>query len=370
MSASNFVNYQRALLDCEGALSRVNLLQEEGYLVRFAIFSANLANFLPEIPISEHADLFKKLLTSLAFESFDRNVLNISDLCSVKGDISALNLPQNPQIFCTFHIGSYRIIANLLIRLGHNFSTIVRKEVYHQQMDSLMEYTAQMKKKYPTTSDVHVLNAEDPNIVLKLLRELKAGRSLLVYLDGNVGSGEEKLEQIDFLSQKINIRKGMPYLSYVSGVPLVPLISYRQPDFSNILYIGEPIEIDKTISRDEYSRSSLQQLFDFFAKYVASFPEQWEGWNYIHQALDTNGGESASVPPPSAYKRLNYEFNQSRYTIFELQDAPVLFDKRYYSTYEISDSLRNYLLNSPFTNPKRVLGKPVFQELVRQEIII
>jgi KDO2-lipid IV(A) lauroyltransferase len=370
MSASNFANYQRALLDCEGALSRVNLLQEEGYLVRFAIFSANLTNFMPEIPASEHADLFKKLLKSLAFESFDRNILNITDLCAIKGNISALNLPQKPQIFCTFHLGSYRIIANLLIRLGHNFSTIVRKEVYQQQMESLMGYTANMKKKYKTASEVHVLNAEEPNIVLKLLRELKAGRSLLVYLDGNVGSGEEKPAKIDFLSQQINIRKGMPYLSYISGVPLVPLISYRQPDFSNIMYIGEPIEVDKTISRDQYSSSALQQLFDFFSKYVASFPEQWEGWNYIHHALGIEQGESESIPPPSAYKRVSYEFNRNRYSIFELQDAPVLFDKRHYSTFEISDSLRNYLLKSPFTNPKRTLGKPVFQELVRQEIII
>ncbi len=295
--------------------------------------------------------------------------MHISDLCKVKGNLSSLHSTQKPQIFCTFHIGSYRIIANLLIRLGHNFSTIVRKEVYDQQMESLMGYTAQMKEKYPTKSEVHVLNAEDPNIILKLLRELKAGRSLLVYLDGNVGSGDEKLEQINFLSQKINARKGMPYLSYVSGVPLVPLISYRQPDLSNILYVGEPIAVDKTVSRDEYSSITLQRLFDFFAKYIVSFPEQWEGWNYIHHAIN-NDDKPIPVPPPSAYQRVKYEFNQSRYRIFELQDAPVLFDKYHYSTYEISESLRNYLLKSPFTNPKRVLGKPVFQELVRQEIII
>ena len=369
MSASNFASYRRALLDCEGTLSRVNLLKEEGYMVRFAIFSANLTNFLPEIPVSEHEEIFKKLLTSLAFESFDRNVLHISDLCSITGNVSALELPQKPQIFCTFHLGSYRIIANLLIRLGHNFSTIVRKEVYEQQMESLMGYTERMKTQYATLSEVRVLNAEEPNIVLKLLRELKSGRSLLVYLDGNVGSGDEKLEQIDFLSQKINARKGMPYLSYVSGVPLVPLISYREADFSNNLYVGEPIAVDKRMSRDEFSSHSLQYLFDFFAKYVASFPEQWEGWNYIHHALD-NTSEVTSTITPAAYKRDTYQFNQNRYSIFELQEAPVLFDKRYYSTYEISESLRNYLLKSPFVNPKRVLGKPIFQELVRQEIII
>ncbi|MFN8344912.1 MAG: hypothetical protein U0X91_07910 [Spirosomataceae bacterium] len=369
MSASNFANYRRALLDCEEALNRVNLSQEEGYLVRFAIFSANLTNFLPEIPVSEHAELFKKLLTNLAFESFDRNILNIRDLCTVKGNAEALEVTDKPKIFCTFHMGSYRIIANMLIRKGHHFSTIVRKEVYHQQWESLMDYTAKMKQKYATDSEVRVLNAEDPNIVLKLLRELKAGRSLLVYLDGNVGSGEEKPAQIDFLSQKINLRKGMPYLSYISGIPLLPLISYRRPDFSNIMYVGEPLVIDKTLSREEYSSASLQQLFDFFAKYVASFPEQWEGWNYIHQALN-NQEEEIKPMPPSAYRRVNYEFNQSRYSIFELQNASVLFDKRHYSTYEISDSLRKYLLKSPFTNPKRILGTPVFQELVRQEILI
>jgi len=338
-------------------------------MVRFAIFSANLTNFLPEIPISEHADMFRKLLTSLAFESFDRNVLHISDLCSLNGDLSALENTSSPSIFCTFHLGSYRIIANLLLKKGHHFTTIVRKDVYKQQIESMMEYTAKMKQNYGTKSEVNVVSAEDPNIVLKLLRELKAGRSLLVYLDGNIGISDEKLEQISFLSQTIGARKGMAYLSYVAGVPLVPVISYRKPDMSNVLFMGEGIYPDKSIPKEAYSRGVLQTIFDFFAKYVANFPEQWEGWNYIHHSLQTDE-TSLSPPPPSAYRRLNYQFNERRYSIFDLKESPVLFDKRYYSTYEISDSLRDYLLDSPFINPKRVLGRPVFQELVRQEIII
>lgn len=369
MSFSGFINYQRALLDCESALNKVNLHQEEGYMVRFAIFSANLTNFLPEIPISEHAEMFRKLLTSLAFETFDRNVLHISEVCSLNGDLKALETPKTPSIFCTFHLGSYRIIANLLIKNGHHFTTIVKKDVYNQQIASMMDYTNRMKQTYKTDSEVHVVSAEDPNIVLKLLRELKAGRSLLVYLDGNVGASDEKLEKITFLSQTITARKGMAYLSYVAGVPLVPVISYRKSDMSNVLYMGEGIYPDKSVPKEVYSQRILQQLFDFFAKYVANFPEQWEGWNYIHHSLQTDE-TSLSPPPPSAYRRLSYQFNEHRYSIFDLKESPVLFDKRYYSTYEISDSLRDYLLESPFSNPKRVLGKPIFQELVRQEIII
>lgn len=369
MNSSDFAKYKSALLDCEDALDRVNLLQEEGYLVRFAIFSANLANFLPEIPLDEHTSLFKKLLVNLAFESFDRNVLNIGDLCSIQGDKSVLSTPTTPKIFCTFHLGSYRIIANLLIRLGYNFSTIVRKDVYTQQLESMMSYTARMKERYDTESDVRVLNSEDPSIVLKLARELKNGRSVLVYLDGNTGSGEDNFDQVNFLSQKIKARKGMTYLSYISGVPLVPVVSYRQPDYSNIMYVGKPISPDKTVTREEFSNTTLQSLFDFFAKYLISYPEQWEGWNYIQNALVTPETVHAA-PPPAAYKRSSYEFNFSRYSIFELKDAAVLFDRRFYSTYEISDSLRKYLMKSPFVNPVRVLGKPIFQELVRQEILI
>ncbi len=369
MKTSDLANYQRALRDCEDALNRVNLHEEEGYTVRFAIFSANLTNFLPEIPQSEHAELFKSLLTNLSFESFERNLLQIGDFCEVKGNIKALKSAKTPQIFCTFHLGSYRIIANLLIRMGHNFSTIVRQDVYSKQLESMMSYTARMKEKYDTTSEVSVLNAEDPNILLKLVRELRSGRSLLVYMDGNTGSGDEKPDAVEFLSQKISARKGMTYLSYISGVPLVPVISYRKPDQSNMLYIDESIKADSTVSREEFSGKALQQLFDFFAKYVASYPEQWEGWNYIHNALITRE-ESLQSPPDSAYKRMHYEFNVTRYSIFELQDAPVLFDKVLYSTYEISDGLKNYLLKSPFVNPKQVLGKFIFKELVRQGILI
>jgi KDO2-lipid IV(A) lauroyltransferase len=369
MRTSDLANYKRALLDCEDALNRVNLHEEEGYTVRFAIFSANLTNFLPEIPPSEHAELFKSLLTNLAFESFERNLLQIGDFCDVKGNIKSLKSNKTPQIFCTFHLGSYRIIANLLIRMGHNFSTIVRQDVYSKQIESMMSYTARMKEKYDTTSEVSVLNAEDPQILLKLVRELKSGRSLLVYLDGNTGTGDEKLDPVDFLSQKINARKGMTYLSYITGVPLVPVVSYRKPDRTNMLYAGEAIKAESGTSREEFSTKTLQYLFDFFAKYVASYPEQWEGWNYIHNALISRE-DSLQSPPNSAYKRIHYEFNFSRYSIFELQDAPVLFDKILYSTYEISDGLKNYLLKPPFVNPKQALGKFIFKELVRQGILI
>ena len=96
MRTSDLANYKRALLDCEDALNRVNLHEEEGYTVRFAIFSANLTNFLPEIPQSEHAELFKSLLTNLAFESFERNLLQIGDFCDVKGNIKSLKSNKTP----------------------------------------------------------------------------------------------------------------------------------------------------------------------------------------------------------------------------------------------------------------------------------
>ena len=371
MKHSIFIAYQQKLEACEVAFEKIDFEQEKGYTVKLAIFSANLTNFMPHLPQSEHETMFRQMLKNVAFESFDRKVLHLSDCTEFKGNTDLLLPSPNPRIFCAFHLGSYRAIANILIRNGVHFSTLVRQEIYAQEMESFRTYTAQMNEKYGNNSQVGILNAEDPGVLLKIIREFKQGRSLLVYLDGNTGTGtsDEKLELVPFLDQFINVKKGMAYLSYVSGAPLVPVVAYRKADYGNVLCVENPIYPDKTQSREEFSQQTLRKLFHTFGNYVYQYPSQWEAWNYVQNFLPALVEEAPKVVA-GLYQKPTYKFNKTRYCLFDLEQSAVLFDKKQYMTYEISDDLRDYLAETPFTKPQLTLGKTVFRDLVSRQILV
>jgi KDO2-lipid IV(A) lauroyltransferase len=220
---------------------------------------------------------------------------------------------------------------------------------------------------------MRIHNAENPDVLLKVLREMKEGRSLLVYIDGNTGSGNstEKLDTITFLDQYIQIRKGVGYMSYLSGVPILPVISYRQADCQNVLEIKDVICPNKTLSRDQYSQQVNQYLYNLLAKYLVKYPTQWEGWNYVQQFLaQPQAIVDAQPETATASYRNSYRFNYSRYSLLNLQKAPILFDKKHYTTFEISTDLYDYLTNQTYPNPKRTLGSSVFNQLLREQVMV
>jgi lauroyl/myristoyl acyltransferase len=363
-----FQQYKKELADCKSAIERVNLSEEEGHAVRFAIFSANLTNFLPDIHPDQHADLFKNQLVNLSYEFFDRNVLYASDL-AILNNCELLRKPKQPFIFCTFHLGSYRLIANLLARMECSFTTLVRKEIHAQQTQEILEYGERMKATYNLEFDARVANAEDPKILYKLIKELQEGRSLLVYLDGNLGSGDEKLQPVNFLNQTINLRKGIPYISYLTKTPILPVIANREESLQNVLTIGTPIYPEASQSREEYASSSLQEIIDWVSPYIAKYPDQWEAWGYLHNFLTPPEPPTLTISK-SIFEKPTYEFNHTRYHLFDLQNSTVLFDKKMYLTYEISSDLHQYFRSNTFINPKNILGNTMFKQLVSQAILI
>ncbi|GAB2779643.1 hypothetical protein GCM10027275_23980 [Rhabdobacter roseus] len=366
-----FNQYRYTVRDYVEAFDRLDLSREEGYCVKLGLFSANLTNFLPKIPEARHESLYVNLQRNLALETFDRQIMSLSDVSAFEGNMSFIDgEAKKPFIFCTFHLGSYRLIANLLIRKGYHFSTLVRQGVYEHQKEEFQNYCEGMHQRFGTPSTVNILNAQDPRVLMKILRELKEGRSLLVYLDASTGSGEENCESIDFLGQQIEVRKGIPYVSYLSGVPILPIVQYRKENLQNVLHVGKPIEAKPNETREAFSKRSIRAVYQSFEKYIARYPDQWEGWNYIHNSLVL---PQENVRKISSYARSvnhTFHFNRNRYRIFELEDNYLLFDRAGYQTYEITADLKAYLMAPVVKNPKKILGENVFGELLSKSILI
>ena len=371
MKAKSLTSYQKVAQECIEAFNRVDMHREEGYCVRSGLFSANLTNFLPDVPETSHEAMYTGLLRNLSLEKFDNRLMHLSDVSALEGDLSLINNPKKPFIFCTFHIGSYRLIANLLLRKGYQFSTLVRQGVFESQRAEFKEYCADMYNTFKTPSQVNILNAEDPRVLLQMTRELKAGRSMLVYLDGDTGTGEDQKVTVDLLNQKVRVRKGIPYASYLSGVPILPIVQYRKNNLQNVLRIGKPVAVKKNEDREDFCRRSLSSIYKYFGQYIEKYPEQWEGWTYIHNAMVIKP-EHASVNTTYALNksRTTYRFNQSRYRIFELESNFLLFDRSAYETFEITADMKTYLSAPQVKNPIKTLGPGIFGELVTRSILI
>lgn len=363
--------YKQELETCRHHFEQVDLSKERGYLMKYTTFSANVENLLPSIPRKEHEMLFRELLLQQVFTTFDQKCLTAGDLVKLRGAHNVLDKEHSPKIYCTYHLGSYRLLTSVLFRKGVDCVLLVGSNMNRSQGAEMTEHIEGLREKHGLTNVFRVVEAGSPSAGLTVLRELKAGRSLIVFVDGSPETAPEAGEESQFLSvrfgqRRVLTRKGVGYLSHAAGVPIIPVVSYRKSDMSNVLHCLKPIRPIVRSDRDMYCQEAMQQLYDSFWPYLKQYPGQWEGWNFIHLFLEPEIVKNNSL----SYQVKRLAFNENRYSLCDLEQAPILFDRKLYQTYEITEDLRDLLLNlHEVDSVEDVVGQEVFSELVDMEVL-
>lgn len=363
--------YRQELARCREHFEQIELSKEQGYLMKYTTFSANVENVLPSIPRSQHETLFRGLLLQQMFTKFDQQCLTVGDLVKLRGAQHLAAHAGEPKIYCAYHLGSYRLLTSVLFRRGVDCVLLVGSNMNRVQGDDMQEHIEGLRQKHGLTNVFRVVEAGSPSAALTVLRELKAGRSLIVYVDGSPESAPQPGEESQYLSvrfgqRRLLTRKGVGYLSHAAGVPLVPVVSYRLPDMTNVLHSLAPIRPIRNSDRDIYCQEAMQQLYDAFWPFLSRYPEQWDGWNYIHSFLEPEKQGKRMAEWAECRPR----FNENRYSLCDLEQAPILFDRRLYQTYEITEDLRDLLLNlNEVESVEEVVGREMFGELVELEIL-
>lgn len=363
--------YKQELARCRQHFEQVDLLKERGFLMKFTTFSANVENLLPSIPRQQHEMLFRELLLQQIFTTFDQQCLSAGDLVKLRGVSNGLGKISEPKIYCTYHLGSYRLLTSVLFRQGVDCVLLVGSNMNRSQGNAMANHIEGLRQKHGLTNVFRVVETGSPSAGLTVLRELKAGRSLIVYVDGSpetapMGEDKQQFLSVRFGKRRIVTRKGVGYLSHAANVPIIPVVSYRQSDLMNVLHYLKPIRPIAQSDREMYCQEVMQQLYDAFWPYLTKYPEQWEGWNFIHSFLEPETSKRAYLGGPS----LRPSFNEERYTLCDLEQAPILFDRRLYQTYEITEDLRDLLLNlNTVDSIEEIVGKEIFSELVEMEIL-
>lgn len=310
------------------------------------LVSAGLTNYLPSIPFERHAAIYRQILLHKKLSRAEQAAPVVLDYIQTAGcSAEAFRLlRRGAAIICSFHTGSYRVLNLLLYAQQVPFTLVMGAHAIEKEGHELRALFAEL----PFNNGVdglQIIDAEAANAGLQMLRALKNGRTLVMYIDGNTGAGTATKHNdnnctVDFLEQQLYARKGIAYLAHVAKVPLLPVACYRKTIADIQLHFHAPILPDKSEDREFFSTKTTQALYDFIAPFIVQYPEQWEGWLYLHKTARI---VKAPVFKPQATSKKSASqklcFDSKRFGIFKLAGKPFLLEKHTYLFYELSTEL-------------------------------
>jgi len=93
------------------------------------------------------------------------------------------------KIYCAFHYGSYRAINCALHERNVDFAVVANQSIIKSSQESIMNLHRDELQKSGRVVDFEIINVNANSGILKMMRALKEGKSLLIYIDGNNGLG-------------------------------------------------------------------------------------------------------------------------------------------------------------------------------------
>lgn len=319
---------------------------------QFTLVSANLLKFMPEIPFDKHEEIYKEIILHNGLTYFEQSYKETFDYVTYENLSPKYMelLKTQPCVLSGFHFGTYRLFNTFLVKNNIPYTIVGPKAILERDAETFKKIHA--SGNFP--GEYRSIELESPALGLRMLRELKNGRSVFIYFDGNRGIGNNKNVdegQINFLNGSIMARKGVAYLANAANVPLITAMSYRKSIDDIRLHFFDPIYPNKSVTKDEFAHSATQLTYDRFAPFLKQYPGQWEAWLYLHKSIDHANITEKSLQGEllSDYKIKStekYSFNPSRYGLFKIREESFLFNKQLYKTYPIDNSTYDILEKS------------------------
>ncbi len=323
---------------------------------------------MPQLKVSQHEFIFKSILLHKELSILELQYADILDFISYEGlnKTTFDTVNKQPAIFCTFHMGSNRVINHFLASNKISYSLVIADHITKAEGEDFKKMFRECQQE-----ELNIISAQLPNAGFKMLRELKKGKSLLVYIDGNTGSGDDTIKntnrcKIDFLNQSIYARKGVSYLSHLANVPIIPVICYRKSIEDIRLKFFNPIFPDVYMERELFSKNNTQKLYDLFIPILERFPEQWECWIYLHTIINSkefglNENKTTEM----------FVLNKGKFGFFNIDTELFLFDKQTYNSYPIDQPTYNLLFKAATQAiESNELSNNLFQQFYDNKVLI
>ena len=110
----------------------------------------------------------------------------------------------------------------------------------------------------------------------RMVRALKAGEIVSIVAASTEGSD---MVQGPIFGGRLPVAVGAPRLAALSGAPLLPVFTVRDPKLGWRIVIESPIEIAAGLTSDERCIAATTEFLERSEPWVRRFPEQWRAWS-------------------------------------------------------------------------------------------
>jgi lauroyl/myristoyl acyltransferase len=379
-------NFEGRLADLHAQVDQqVSQLKAKMEIKTYCNAIANIKTFLPQFLDGKNPETcFRQYLAYRTAAHLDHVSPERAADIKISGHFEEiLNDPKHPRLYSTFHLGSYRALLGLLTRVGVKFSLVVNNQVYTAQRNEMLQTLGKIAEMYGLQTQINIINSSDFNAAAKMAKDFRNGYSLVIYADGNTGTGgqsrqDERTSRVKFLGQHIYVRQGPAFFANLFQEPIYPIISYRECKNEILLKFCAPIQPAKKAPRSKVCQEIMQKLFDILEIHLKQFPLQWDHWSSIHLQLDTENlsrikQESCFFEPNTNATKLT--FNEDRFGVYIHENAGYLLDYVTQQTYPLSieqvHTLSSYwprLQNG--VKPQVELTPGLIKQLLSREILI
>lgn len=356
----------------------ISLAPTSPFWYKFQVVSASFRNFLPSLEYGEHETNFFKMLTNQQQSYFEQSLQDVPENLKVRFHGYTLqDIKARPGVIATFHSGSFRMIGHYLAKNDVPFALVVSKNGMQKENELVnMKYDSQKIEHL----GFNLINANDKNSLLRINRELRDGKNILVYVDGNTGTGGDltsrNLISIPFLNQHIKVRAGAAFISYLSKSPIYPVVSTRQRKFVPRLDFFPLILPNKERNRQMFVEQAVSRIYKYLENAVSEKPWQWETWLHLHEHADIVNPIAEQISEPiitEGKKKRLIRFNEEDYSFFSIAGKYFLFRKRDYQCFGIERWLYRrleqiYRRDYPFSVP--LLKRNHMSDLITSRVVL
>lgn len=186
-------------------------------------------------------------------------------------------------VVLSLHLGPYSLIPGLYLDCGLSPVVLLDREAH----DRIRPEADRRRRELRLPGELTWLTTDRPAFAGRLLRALRAGRPVLVYLDGNSGAGgmeatRERGMPYRLPGRMIRVRTGLGRLVLRSGAPLHTLTVRWRPDGGLDWEAGAP----PSWPPDADPQTVTRALYDWLFEEILRSPGQWSSWRMLAAAGD------------------------------------------------------------------------------------
>lgn len=341
----------------------------------YMMVSTSLGNFLFSMDSKTHLPIYKEILINQELAEAEQYVEDFWEMVRTEycEGLNISDLVSDPGIICTFHTGSYRLIGQYLAYMNVPYTLLVSGDVSEREnrITSFLREQRDMDD-----GRVEVIDLKAGNMLFSLAGVLKRNRNLLVYIDGNMGTGSEmhNMVSIPFLDMAMRVRTGIANLGYLYKKKLYPVIADRIDIGKSVLKFLAPIRFEGgSGNRKSFALQATRSLYRILEEQVRKDPSQWEGWLsiYDYADFDTCGSSIGPGQIDSPYNGDLFCFNDKEYALFSPVTGPYLLEKKGYNIYELDKKTHELLLelrNKPISRD-RINNDRRFLQLMEKGVL-